>query len=294
MVRSPRFATLSRLLVGAALAACLATAVGPFAHPTVVAASTAGSMESQILGWVNAERSKRGLVPLRLHAGLVDLAGDRAAEMASTGVMAHPSCLSCVVNARGFQWYGVGEVIAYTTWPWGGQAARSIFNGWKGSPPHWALLMSNQFNYVGIGVAYRSANGATFAAGVLTESNDRTKPSAKMGWVSRGGTTISWTWSGADTKLQTHTAGLKSFDVQYRVDGGGWKTIRSGTTARSLSLSSRADGHWYGLRVRARDSRGNLSAYTAEKRIWVPTVAVSIAVAVARSWVPVRNWHNRR
>ena len=96
MVRSLRFATLSRLLVGAALAACLATAVGPIAHPTAVAASTAGSMESQILGWVNAERSKRGLVPLRLHAGLVDLAGDRAATMASTGVMAHPSCLSCV------------------------------------------------------------------------------------------------------------------------------------------------------------------------------------------------------
>lgn len=291
MARSGRLATLSRLVVSAALAAAVATAAGPIAHPTDVAASTASSMESRILGWVNAERTKRGLVPLRLHAGLVDLAGDRAAQMASSGVMAHPSCLSCVVNARGIQWYGVGEVIAYTTWPWGTEAARSVFNGWKGSPGHWNLLMSSQLNYVGFGVAYRSANGATFAAGVLTESNDRTKPTAKVRSASRSGTTVSWAWSGADPKLQRRTAGLKDFDVQYRVDGGAWKTIKSGTASKSLSLSSRSDGHWYGLRVRARDGRGNLSAYTAEKRIWVP--ALVVAVAAARSWAPARNWHKR-
>lgn len=288
---SRRFATLPRLIVSAVLAASFVTAAGPMAHPRDVAASTASSMESQILGWVNAERSKRGLVPLRLHSGLVSLAGDRAADMASSGVMAHPSCLSCVINAWGVQWYGVGEVIAYTTWPWGSQAAKSVFNGWKGSPGHWNLLMSNQFNYVGFGVAYRSANGATFAAGVLTESNDRTKPTAKMKSVSRSGTTVSWTWSGADVKLQRRTAGLKDFDVQYRVDKGAWKTVKSGTTAKSLSLSARAHGHWYGLRVRARDGRGNLSAYTAEKRIFVP--ALVVAVEAARSWAPERNWHKR-
>lgn len=291
MARSARIATLPRLIVTAVLAASFVMAAGPMAHPTDVAASTASSMESQILGWVNAERSKRGLVPLRLHSGLVSLAGDRAAQMASTGVMAHPSCLSCVINARGIQWYGVGEVIAYTTWPWGSQAAKSVFNGWKGSPGHWNLLMSNQFNYIGFGVAYRSANGATFAAGVLTESNDRTKPTAKMKSGSRSGTTVSWTWTGADVKLQTRTSGLKSFDVQYRVDKGAWKTVKSGTTAKSLSLSSRVHGHWYGLRVRARDGRGNLSAYTAEKRIWVP--ALVVAVEAARSWAPERNWHKR-
>jgi uncharacterized protein YkwD len=298
-ISRPHLSTISRLLVAATLAACLATAVGPMTHPTVATASTAGSMESRILNLVNAERAKRGLVALRLYAGLVDLAGDRAAAMASSGVLAHPSCLSCTVNARDIQWHGVGEVIAYSTWPWGSEAAKSVVDGWKGSPPHWTLLMSNDYNYVGFGVAYRSANGATFAAGVLTESNDRTKPTAKMRSVSRSGTTLSWTWSGADTKLQRRTAGLRNFDVQYRVDGGAWKTIRSGTTARSLSLSERGGGHWYGLRVRARDGQGNLSPYTAEKRVWVPAsvvavkAAADVAVEAARSGAPARNWHNR-
>jgi uncharacterized protein YkwD len=281
MDRPRRLVAVPRLLVAAVLAASFAATIGPLTHPTAVAASTAGSMESSILGWVNAERSKRGLVPLRLHGGLAGVAGDRAATMASTGVMAHTGCLSCPLNARGIQWYGAGEVIAYTTWPWGSQAAKSVFNGWKGSPSHWALLMSNNYNYIGIGVAYRGANAATFAAGVLTESVDGTKPRAKMQSASRSGTTASWSWSGADTALQSHTAGLRNFDVQYRVDGGAWSTIRNGTTSRSLSLSGRDRGHWHGLRVRARDRRGHVSAYTAELRIWVPPYV--------RTWVHRRN-----
>jgi hypothetical protein len=91
-----------------------------------------------------------------------------------------------------------------------------------------------------------------------------------MGSSSRSGTTVSWAWSGADTKLQTHTSGLKNFDVQYRVGSGTWTTIRSGTTAKSLMLTGRAHGHWYGLRVRARDNLGYLSSYSAELRVWVP------------------------
>jgi uncharacterized protein YkwD len=281
MDRPRRLVAVPRLLVAALLAASFAVTSGPFANPPPAAASTAGSMESSILGWVNAERSKRGLVPLRSHGGLAGIAGDRAATMASTGVMAHTGCLSCPLNARGIQWYGAGEVIAYTTWPWGSQAAKSVFNGWKGSSSHWALLMSNQFNYIGIGVAYRGASSATFAAGVLIESVDGTKPRARMQSVSRSGTTVTWRWTGADTALQTHTAGLRNFDVQYRTDGGSWSTIRKGTAARSLSLDYRTRGHWYGLRVRARDHRGHMSGFTSELRVWVPLIV--------RTWVHRRN-----
>ena len=261
---------MARLLITALLAACFVTGLGPMTHPTAVAAGTAETMESKIVGWINAERTKRGLVPLRLHSGLVDLAGDRAAEMAATGVFAHPSCLTCLVSSRGIQYYRVGEAIAWTSWPWGDQAANSIFQAWKNSSGHWAMLMSSTYNYIGLGVAYRSANSRTYAAAILSESKDRTKPWAKMGTTSRSGTTVTWRWSGADTKLQTHTAGLKNFDVQYRVGSGTWKTIRSGTTAKSLTLSNRAHGHYYGLRVRARDNLGYVSYYTAELRIWVP------------------------
>jgi hypothetical protein len=63
---------------------------------------------------------------------------------------------------------------------------------------------------------------------------------------------------------------LKNYDVQYRVGTGSWSTIKSATTTKSLSLSGRAPGHWYGLRVRARDNAGNLTSYSAEMHVWVP------------------------
>jgi len=227
-------------------------------------------MEAKLVSLINAERSKRGLVPLRLHPGLVDLAGDQAASMASTNLLAHISCLGCTLSSRGIQWYTAGEVIAWTSYPWGDQAAQSIFNAWKGSSGHWAMLMSSRYNYFGIGVAYRSSNARTYAAAELTESKDRTMPWAQMRSVSRSGTTVYWSWYGADSALQTHTAGLKDFDVQYRVDSGTWYTIRTSYTPKSVSLSGRAHGHWYGLRVRARDNLGLVSYFTPEMRIWVP------------------------
>jgi len=81
---------------------------------------------------------------------------------------------------------------------------------------------------------------------------------------------VSFTWTGADRLLQTHTAGLKNFDVQLKRDSGSWRTIRTGITATSLTLWNRAGGHWYRLRVRARDERGNVSGWTKQIRVWVP------------------------
>jgi uncharacterized protein YkwD len=270
MARSRALRALVRVLVMASLVAAFTTAVGPMAHPNAAAASTATDMEARLLSSINGERAKRGLVALRLHSGLVDLSGDRASTMASTGVMKHPSCLSCMLSNLGIQNYSNGEVIAYTTWPWGSQAADSIFKGWMGSSMHRDLLMSSKFNYIGVGVAYRSSTHQTFAAAVLTESRDRTKPWAKIGSGSRSGSTVSWSWSGKDVRLQTHTSGLKNYDAQYRIGSGTWSTIRSGTTNTSLSLANRLGGHSYGLRVRARDNAGNVSSWSAEVRVWVP------------------------
>src|SRR5262245_31818230 len=124
-------AAFTRGLLAAVLLALAVTGIGPLTHPAPVAASTADTMDSTILSLVNAERSKLGLKPLRLHTGLVALAGDRAEYMASTGAMTHPSCVGCLLTAQGIQWYGVAEVIAATTYPWGDEAARAVFNGWK-------------------------------------------------------------------------------------------------------------------------------------------------------------------
>jgi uncharacterized protein YkwD len=163
---SPRLARTSLLLV-VAFVGFLALAVGPISDPAPVQAGTAANMESKLLSWINDARAARGKPRLRSADRLKDMAGDRAATMASTGVMQHTSCLSCELNSRDVSWDTCGEVIAYTTYPWGHDAARSIYRGWKNSPDHWKLLMSRSYHRIGIGVAYRSSEHKTFGAAVL-------------------------------------------------------------------------------------------------------------------------------
>lgn len=234
------------------------------------AAVTGAELEAQIVGWVNRDRVARGLRPLRVDLRLADLAGDRATVMARRGVLSHTVAgnIGSQLNNRGIQWYRYGEVIAYAS-GWGTSTASAIFNLWKRSSSHWALLMSSRYNYLGAGLAYRSS-GRTFASIVLTESVDHSRPRAYMSDVSRTGTTVRWDWGGYDTRLQTHTSGLRNFDVQYRVDGGIWRLIRSRTTSRAVILGSRPRGHSYAIRVRSRDNRGYLSSWTVELRASVP------------------------
>ncbi|MGH2473938.1 MAG: CAP domain-containing protein [Candidatus Limnocylindrales bacterium] len=236
----------------------------------VASASTATDAERQIMSSINRARADRGLVPLRSDYRLWILADDRAAAMANEGVLSHSvaGSLAATLTSRDIQWYAHGEVIAYTS------ASRSaspaeLFRLWATSPPHWALLTSTRFNYLGIGLAY-SSSGLTYGSIVLTESRDRTGARAKGVRASVSGDDIRWTWRGSDPALQTHTAGLRNFLVQQRTDGGEWVTVATSTTITARSARNRAGGHWYGLRVRARDRAGNLGPWSAESRVWVP------------------------
>jgi len=155
------------ILLLAAFVAFAGFAVGPAAHPAPAAASTATYMENLLVKWINGARSNRGLRPLSVGSNLVELAGDRAATLARTESLSHPSCLSCTFRTYDVSFSTCGEVIAYTTYPWGYEAARSIFRGWKGSSSHWNALMSKSFRRIGIGVAYRSSDHSSWAAGEL-------------------------------------------------------------------------------------------------------------------------------
>ena len=259
--------SLVRVVTAALLLAGALAVVGPISRPAPVAAATATEVEAKLLSLINAERLRRGLVAERPYSKLTDLAGDRAAYMASINRMEHISCLGCTLNSRDVNWISAGEVIAWSSYP-SDQVAQMIFNGWMNSSSHRAILMSSTYNYIGVGAALRTANNYWYSSIVVVEKRDHTKPYVRTGTASRSGSTLTWTWTGADTKLQTHTAGLKNFDVQYRVGDGTWSTIKSGTTAKSLSLT-RGTGT-YGIRVRARDNRDYISSWSSEMRIVVP------------------------
>jgi cysteine-rich secretory family protein len=236
----------------------------------VSSAATATDAELQIMASVNQARSDRGLVPLRSDYRLWMLADDRAGVMANTEVLSHAvaGSLAATLTGRAIQWYGHGEVIAWTSASASASPAE-LFRLWATSPPHWALLTNSNFNYLGIGLA-RSSSGLMYGSIVLTESNDRTGARATVVAGSVSGNDIRWTWRGSDPPLQTHTAGLRDFVVQQRTDEGGWVTVNPATTSTARSASNRPGGHWYGLRVRARDRAGNPGPWSAESRVWVP------------------------
>jgi uncharacterized protein YkwD len=259
--------------LSAALAATLLSMMmlAAFAAPAS-AATSATEAERMIIGWINRDRSAQGLVPLVRLYDLSVISGRRATRMAERNVLSHTVAgnLASQINARNVSWYAYGENIGYTTAKWSVEAAKSLYRMWKASSGHWRLIMSDDFNYIGVGLAYRSSNKRTFGSIVFTESPDRTGARATITSASRNGDDIRWAWNGADVKLQTHTAGLRDYDVQYRIGSGSWVLLYNNTTRTSLALADRIDGRRYGLRVRATDRRGNIGAWTAEMPIYIP------------------------
>jgi len=212
------------------------------------------------------------LRPLRLWGALRSVATQRAESLASIGTLSHTAAgnLGSQLTSVGAQYYTWGEDLGWSSYPWGLDVAKSLYSMWKHSSSHWALLMSNRFNYFGIGLAYRWSAHATYASIVFTESRDHTPARAAMSGHGRSGTTAWFRWGGYDPLLQTHTAGLRNFDVQYKVDSGIWRIIRSGTTSTSITLYSRTRGHYYAVRVRARDRNGYVGAWSSLSRVWIP------------------------
>jgi uncharacterized protein YkwD len=268
MHRSPARRRLAIAMPATLLAAFAATL---FIAPTTSATSVSDA-EQMVIGWINNDRTNRGLAPLRTDSDLVAISGLRASRMASANVMSHTigGNLQSQLDWYDVAWYRYGEVIGWSTAGYPVDSARAIYRAWMGSSSHRALLLSDRFNYIGVGLAYRSSNHKTFSSAVLTESPDHTRPVARVTGASRSGDDVRWTYNGYDPRLQTHTAGLRDYDVQYRVGSGTWSLIRDNTTSTTVSLYDRPHGRYYSIRVRATDRRGNVGVWSSESRIWVP------------------------
>jgi hypothetical protein len=240
--------------------------------PTRAADTVESVLVGELFELVNDARVGMDLRPLRADVDLTKLASLRADHMAGTGQLSHTTyggSLSDALSATGQRFVSAGEAVGTYTGLTPERSAHPLFQLWRGSTPHWELISSVTFNYVGVGVSVR-ADGAVFAALLFAETTDRTPPTATITSRRALGGTVSWTWSGADPLLQTRTAGLCSFDVQYRLGSGAWKLVRARTSARSMSLAGRQRGTLHAARVRARDCAGNLSGWSAAKPVRVP------------------------
>jgi uncharacterized protein YkwD len=254
------------------LASVITSALVLGAAPTPAAASTATDMAASILGWMNQDRVAQGLVGYRGWASLDALAAQRAGRMAEAHTLSHEVAggdVGLALDAMSVPWYRWGEIIGMSGFPYGTEAASNVYSLWKASSPHRAIMFSSDYNYVGIGIA-QATDGTSWFSIVMTESPDHTAPIGSTRSLTRSGTTIRYKWQGVDRKLQTHTAGIKSYDIAYRVDSGAWKIIRNDTTYTGITLTGRSHRHYYSFRVQAKDRRGNLSRWSGAIRIWVP------------------------
>lgn len=259
---SIRFRRLAPLLLGVAL-------IVPAAAPPVAVASTASDAEATMLKLVNYERTRRGLVALRLDTRLAAIARERSDYQAARDIGSHVHSgnrkVFDLIERDNITWYAAGEIIAQNRYyPTITDSAKTAVSGWLGSSTHRSILLSKGYNYVGFGFAVNPDSERRYWTGVFMKGPDRTRPWAKFGtiskqYVSGGWTAVTVRWSGNDTRLQVLTSGFRYFQVQRRNPGGTWGSwplmTKTSVTVRWARGGSKE------VRVRSRDRAGNWSTW---------------------------------
>jgi uncharacterized protein YkwD len=247
--------------------------VASISAPATAAADpwTVSQAEQAMVNLLNADRTAAGLVPVQADSRLMAIARARSVDMATKHYFSHTQPdgrnVFDILSSQGIKWYGAGEIIAWNSYPTLDLSTPNANTQWMNSPPHKAIVLSNDLNYVGVGVATDATNGRKYWTAVYIKGPDRTgarsttnKPTVAAGTTSAT-KRISVSWTGADVKLQVLTSGFHSWQVQRRTDGGAWTTVYPSTTAPSMTVEL-AGGHTYEFRTAARDKAGNWGAWS--------------------------------
>jgi uncharacterized protein YkwD len=254
------------LLIGVAL-------LLPAAVPAPAAASTASDAEAIMLKAMNYERTRRGLVALRLDPRMAAIARDRSNYQASRDIGSHTHSggrtVFDLIQAAGVKWYSAGEIIAQNRYyPSITDSAKAAIRGWLNSSTHRSILLSKGYNYVGFGYAMNPDSQRRYWTGVYLKGPDRTTPWVEMGTLSRksaggGMVTVTIRFTGGDRRLQVLTSGFRYFQIQRRPAGGVWKSFP--TTTNTYKRVTWGDNSIKEVRVRSRDRAGNWSKWQTIK-----------------------------
>jgi uncharacterized protein YkwD len=263
-----RRSRLAPLLSLALLAAVIAAPAPAAATDDSLAVSSA---ETAMVAALNADRTSRGLIPVRADARLMEIARARSADMVANSYFSHvqPDGRNVfnILSASGISWYGAGEIIAMNNYPTLDTSLQRANTDWLNSPGHYAIVVSTSYNYVGVGLAVDQASGKKYWTAVYLKGPDRTgaRATARTPTVTAGSTAsrrhVKVTWSGGDVRLQVLTAGLLTYRVQRQTDNGSWVTVKSSTTRTSLAFDLPRH-HTYHFRIRACDRAGNWGTWS--------------------------------
>lgn len=146
----------------------LAAVVGPpaasavAAHPLRASAGTRSALATQVVAELNATRTARGLVPLRVSPALAAAAAVHSREMAEKGYFAHRSPDGSDFSKRVTRYYlpsgartwSVGENLL---WSSPTIDASGAIRMWLGSPGHRRNMLDPQWREVGISALHVDA-----------------------------------------------------------------------------------------------------------------------------------------
>lgn len=106
----------------------------------------------QVAVLVNQERAANGLQPLKLSPLLSEAANIRSGELKENFSHTRPDGTSCftVMDELGISYRAAAENIAY-----GQRSPESVMHGWMNSSGHRANILSENVDYIGVGVVYR-------------------------------------------------------------------------------------------------------------------------------------------
>jgi uncharacterized protein YkwD len=275
-LRAPGRRRVASLLLAAVAVAAIAAPAAVTATTETVDAAAITAAESQMVTLLNQDRTDRGLVPVRVDSRLMAIARARSVDMVTKDYFSHTQPdgqnVFDILTAKGITWYNAGEIIAWNNYPMDSTASAAN-RQWLGSPGHYAIITSTDYNYVGVGLAVDPDTGKKVWTAVYLKGPDRTAAKAStttptLGtWLASNKRLATVSWSGYDPRLQVLTAGLRSFAVQIRTDGGTWKIVSSATTSKSWTFYA-WKGHHYEIRISALDRAGNRGAWVSSVLDW--------------------------
>ena len=260
-VPAPSRRRLASLALVAVLGAAIVAPGAAVATSITVDEATLSAAESAMVAALNADRTALGLIPVRVDARLMAIARARSVDMVEKDYFSHTQPdgrnVFAILTEQAITWYTAGEIIAWNNYPMDSTVSAAN-RQWMGSPGHKAIIISTNYNYVGVGLAIAPDTGKKVWTAVYLKGPDRTgaKVAVYTPRVGAGATaatrSVKLAWSGYDPRLQVLTSGLRSYALQRRVDDGAWTTILSSTTLR-VTYQTLAVGHRYEFRIAARD-----------------------------------------
>jgi uncharacterized protein YkwD len=141
-------------------------------HRTAAPTSLLSSLEADIVGRINAQRTSRGLRPLRVSRGLTKAADFHSNQMGLFGFFEHESHNGAAFWRRierfyapGRGYWSVGENIFWESPDTSGQSA---VHEWMNSPPHRQNILTREWREVGVSAVHFPAAPGAFGGRSVT------------------------------------------------------------------------------------------------------------------------------